>query len=665
MKNLLIITLIAASSSAYAQFPCENGMSGGTYPCNQITLMSHLAPEEIDAVEHHGNYLNDIWGWTDAESGSEYALVGLVDGVAFVDVTLPTNPVYLGKLQESATSNGRVSRIGDVQHGKSSWRDIKTFKNHAFIVSDINGAHGMQVLDLTKLRGLDGSTTVKFKADAQYEEFGSAHNIVINEETGFAYVVGVSDGGTKCSGGLHVIDINDPKNPAFVACFSTDGYTHDAQCVIYQGPDADYQGQEICFNSNEDTFTIVNVDDKDNMSMISRTGYDQVSYTHQGWLSEDHRFFLSNDELDENAFGFNPRTLIWNIEDLDAPVLIGEYYNNAAAIDHNLYTHNGLAFESNYFSGLRVLDLAQVADGKLRERAFFDTYPDADAIEFGGTWSNYPYFESGTIIVSDMNNGLFVLQLDLEEDIIATHPADMEGCENEELSFVVAATGTTNSYQWQRFDGKTYVNLTNNDQVSGTQTNELKIMAQNNYQGDILRCKITETNGTLHYTFPSSYEIKGEPLEVAFSFEETTPGSVQFTNESTGAQSYSWDFGDGSTSDEENPIHTFEYGVFNVTLTVTNECETAELTKETFVVTGLDDQSRYFNVFPNPSSDLINVFSQESGMLEIRDTSGKLTHEQAITRGAHVIGLNHLRKGIYFISIRTPETFVVKKLIIQ
>jgi hypothetical protein len=407
------------------------------------------------------------------------------------------------------------------------------------------------------------------------------------------------------------------------------------------------------------------VDDKDNMSMISRTGYDQVSYTHQGWLSEDHRFFLSNDELDENAFGFNPRTLIWNIEDLDAPVLIGEYYNNAAAIDHNLYTHNGLAFESNYFSGLRVLDLAQVADGKLRERAFFDTYPDADAIEFGGTWSNYPYFESGTIIVSDMNNGLFVLQLDLEDDIIATHPADMERCENEELTFVVAATGTTNSYQWQRFDGKTYVNLTNNDQVSGAQTNELKIMAQNNYQGDILRCKITETNGTLHYTFPTSYEIKGEPLEVAFRFEETTPGSVQFTNESTGAQSYSWDFGDGSTSDEENPIHTFEYGVFNVTLTVTNECETAELTKETFVVTGLDDKSKYFNVFPNPSSDLINVFSQESGMLEIRDTSGKLTHEQTITRGAHVIGLYHLRKGIYFISIRTPETFVVKKLIIQ
>ncbi|MEQ8583075.1 MAG: choice-of-anchor B family protein [Marinoscillum sp.] len=665
MKKLLITALIATSFTGYAQYPCENGLADGAYPCNQITLMGRLIPEEIDAVEHHGNFLNDIWGWTDPDSGSEYALVGLVDGVAFVDVTVPTNPLYLGKLQESATSNGRVSRVGDVQHGKSSWRDVKTFNNHAFIVSDLNGAHGMQVLDLTKLRGLDGSTAVKFKADAQYEEFGSAHNIVINEATGFAYVVGISDGGTKCSGGLHVIDINDPKNPKFEACFSTDGYTHDAQCVIYQGADADYQGQEICFNSNEDTFTIVNVDDKDNMSMISRTGYDRVSYTHQGWLSEDHRFFLSNDELDENAHGFNPRTLIWDIEDLDAPVLLGEYYNNAAAIDHNLYTHNGLAYESNYFSGLRVLDMAQVADGKLRERAYFDTYPAADVIEFGGTWSNYPYFESGTIIVSDMNNGLFVLRLDLDDDIIATHPGDKEGCENEEISFVVEATGSGHTYQWQWFNGTTYVNLGDDNQISGAQTNELKIMAQNNYEGDILRCKITDPNGALHYSFPTSYAIKGEPLVVAFNFTETTPGTVQFTNESSGAQSYAWDFGDGSTSDEENPTHTFEYGVFNVTLTATNECETAELTKETFVVTGLDDESKYFNIFPNPSSDLVNVFSQESGMLEIRDSSGKLSHQQAITRGAHVIGLNHLRHGLYFISIQTPEAFVVKKLIIQ
>ena len=50
---------------------------------------------------------------------------------------------------------------------------------------------------------------------------------------------------------------------------------------MYSGPDTDYQGHEICFNYNEDTLTIVDVTDKSNMKMISRTGYEGAKYTHQ------------------------------------------------------------------------------------------------------------------------------------------------------------------------------------------------------------------------------------------------------------------------------------------------------------------------------------------------------------------------------------------------
>merc|ERR1719210_3253425 len=91
--------------------------------------------------------------------------------------------------------------------------------------------------------------------DYRMTNFGQSHNLVINEETGRAFVVGAR---SLCSGGLVIIDISDPV-PRFEGCFSADGYTHDAQCVIYKGPDAAYQGKEICFAYNEDTITIVEV----------------------------------------------------------------------------------------------------------------------------------------------------------------------------------------------------------------------------------------------------------------------------------------------------------------------------------------------------------------------------------------------------------------------
>lgn len=99
----------------------------------------------------------------------------------------------------------------------------------------------------------------------------------MNEDTGYLYAVG----SYTCSSGLHIVDVRDPANPQFVGCYGEDGYVHDAQCVVYSGLDADYQGREICFCYNENTLTIVDVEDKSNIKMISRVMYDNVYYTHQ------------------------------------------------------------------------------------------------------------------------------------------------------------------------------------------------------------------------------------------------------------------------------------------------------------------------------------------------------------------------------------------------
>ena len=213
-----------------------------------------------------------------------------------------------------------------------------------------------------------------------------------------------------------MIDIRDPLDPTFAGCFADGstgfagtGYTHDAQCVIYTGPDEDYKDREICFGSNETALSIADVTNKENPEAISRAAYPGFGYVHQGWLSEDRRYFFVDDELDELG-GLAPRTrtLVWDIEDLDDPILVKEHLGETTSTDHNLYVHNGLMYQSNYASGLRILDVSNPEVPV--EVEFFDSVPSTDSPGFEGSWSNYPFFDSGVIVFTSRNEGLFVVR---------------------------------------------------------------------------------------------------------------------------------------------------------------------------------------------------------------------------------------------------------------
>ena len=211
---------------------------------------------------------------------------------------------------------------------------LQVYDNHAFIVSEASN-HGMQVFDLTQLRDLKPATSpLVLTETAHYGEMNNTHNIVGNEDTGYMYAVGTS----TCRSGLHMINVRDPTNPQFAGCFGDDGYVHDAQCVVYSGPDAQFKGREICFCYNEDTLTVVDVEDKDKVVLLSRVPYNNAYYTHQGWLNEGQTHLLLNDELDE-LYGPRPntRSMIWNVKSLASPELIGSFYSEEQATDHNLY----------------------------------------------------------------------------------------------------------------------------------------------------------------------------------------------------------------------------------------------------------------------------------------------------------------------------------------
>ena len=373
--------------------PCSEGRAG-SYPCSNYELVAHLSLSTLDT-----SFINDNWGWKDPETGIEYVLQGMNNGVAFLDISSPTAIRYIGKLPTSSE--------------ESTWRDIKVYDNHAYIVSEAND-HGLQVFDLTRLR--DQSYFQTFTSDYVFTGFGSAHNIAINEASGFAYVVGARNGNNAYfSGGPAFFDLSNPTRPALVGGYSGSSYTHDAQIVNYTGPDADYQGREILFGSNSDggqnnQLIVVDVTDKGNPVLLAAKTYGNGGYTHQGWVDEDQRFFYLGDELDELNYGGRTKTLVFDMQDLDSPVLHHTYLGSTSAIDHNGYVKGDRFYISNYTAGFRVIDISGIANNQMEEVGFFDTYPANDNTSFNGVWNVYPFFESGIVAISDSNNGLFLVQ---------------------------------------------------------------------------------------------------------------------------------------------------------------------------------------------------------------------------------------------------------------
>ena len=388
----------------FTSLPCNNGFAG-IYPCNGYDLIGYMSIEDL-SLDSSGNNVrvNDSWGWKDPITEKEYAIVGLSSHTSFVDMSDPDNLKLVGILP-TATVN-------------SLWRDIKVYQNHAYIVSEAY-EHGMQVFDLTRLRDIE-SMPVEFIADVNFKDFGRAHNIVINEESGYAYPVGNQDSGrnfVRCEnegglfdGGPIFVNIQTPNVPFIEGGYEGSGYTHDAQVVTYNGPDNDYIGKEIFVGSNENSIDIVDITNKSKPQLISNIDYNNVSYTHQGWFTEDFKYFIVGDELDELSFGGNTRTLIFDLTDLDNPIFSFEYFGPTPAIDHNGYTVGNSYYLANYRAGMREIDISQIESKQINEVRFFDTYPENDNPNFTGAWSVYPYFESRNIVISDIWNGLFVVK---------------------------------------------------------------------------------------------------------------------------------------------------------------------------------------------------------------------------------------------------------------
>ncbi|MBK8566425.1 MAG: choice-of-anchor B family protein [Saprospiraceae bacterium] len=314
--------------------------------------------------------LSNIWGYA-APDGTEYALVGTDEGVSIVSLSDPSNPVETELVPGPA----------------SNWREIKTWGNYAY-ASNETGA-GLLVIDLSNL---PGPVTYQYLAPniPGLGILNTIHTLSV-DENGFLFLNGTN----LNNGGMLFMDLNaDPFNPIYVGkcapVYSHDSYIRDNLAYSFEI----YAG----------VFSIYDVTDKSNPVLLAsqQTG---GNFTHNGWLSDDSKILFTTDEVANAPVG------AYDVSDPNNIIELDQFRPFATlgtgVIPHNAHVWDDYVIVSYYTDGCIILDGSR--PGNLVEIANFDTFFPSNT-GFDGAWGAYPYLPSGLVLVSDINNGLFVLQ---------------------------------------------------------------------------------------------------------------------------------------------------------------------------------------------------------------------------------------------------------------
>jgi choice-of-anchor B domain-containing protein len=352
------------------------------FPSRGVQLLAWMSLTDL-GVPLSGNG-NSCFGYV-SPSGREYAIMGLSNGTAFIEITQPSNPVV----------------VAQISGPQSLWRDMKVFGTHCYAASE--GGSGIQVMNMSAI----DSGIVTLVNTINDDATGATHTLALNTDSGYLYRSGGSSNGLR----FYNLNIN-PANPQRNGQWS-DRYVHEPTVVSYTtGPAAGKEIAYCCggFNGgfNSTGLYVVDVTNKASPVLLSYVPYTDSSYAHQAWLSPDRQWLYLNDELDEqnDADITAMTTRVFNASNPLAVTYVGRFTNGLGTVDHNLYTKSNLLYESNYTSGIRIFD-ATVPTAPV-EIGYFDTRPEDNGETFNGLWNNYVYFPSGVVIGSDIERAFFV-----------------------------------------------------------------------------------------------------------------------------------------------------------------------------------------------------------------------------------------------------------------
>ncbi len=359
----------------------------------QLTLKSHW-----DQHSHLNNFAtpyNSLWGWT-SNTGHEYAILGSLDSIYFFDVTDPAH------IKRCDTRAGRYNNCVN--------REFKTYKNYCYAVSDNSPYCSLQVFDMSYL---PDSVHKVYDSDSLSS---GAHSLFIDGTRLYLTWNKRAYGPHQNSDiPMTVLSIQKPDSPVFVADLVAPiggnnspefNYVHDG----FARNDTVY-----CCCGTSGMF-IYNYKDSLNPVLLQIiSNYTQAGYNHSCWLSPDGNMLLFSDE---NAYA---KVKLYDVSDLKTtptqpvlkPLCLFGSHDTLGSTAHYGYMKGKYIYMSYYEDGVVIFDMSDSQN--VREVTSYDTYPqNASGLYHGliGCWNNYPFFASGNIIASDMQNGLFVLGID-------------------------------------------------------------------------------------------------------------------------------------------------------------------------------------------------------------------------------------------------------------
>jgi len=325
----------------------------------------------IGTYEWNSTEGNDIWGWVSPISEDEYALVGLNDGFACVNVSSPSNPTL-------------EFQIADIN---STWRDVKTWGNYAYVTTEADA--GLLIVDLTDMTGNTNWHVSNFTnpTTGASVEFTAAHNLYI-DENGICYIFGASSAtGSSPSDGAIFLDVAANATAPHYLGEWNEHYIHDG---MVRG-DTMYAG---CIYAGE--LYVVDVSDKNNPSTLG-THSTPNNFTHNAWISDDGHFVFTTDETSDAYLAAYDITDCNNIQEVDRI----QSNPGSSSIPHNTHVDGNFLITSYYRDGTTVHDISQPSN--MVQVAYYDSY-SGSGNGFDGCWGTYPYLPSGIIISSDINS---------------------------------------------------------------------------------------------------------------------------------------------------------------------------------------------------------------------------------------------------------------------
>jgi len=315
-----------------------------------VQLLAHL--NQYSSVGY-----NDCWGYT-APDGREYALLGVQNGTSIIDITdAPT-----------------VTEVTFVPSSSSLWKDIKTYRNYAYVVNESGG--GMQIIDLSNLP--ISATLVN-----TYTGFSTSHNIYVDTANAILYAEG------STSQPVRALSLGDPVNPVQLSFFGIE--CHD----IYARNNIAYISE-----GNSGSIGVYNLSTPTTPVLLRRFPIPNAGYVHNAWLSDDGNYLMTTEETT------NKTTKLWDIRNLNNVFITDEYLAAPGLLAHNAHLKGKRAYLSYYTDGLRIVNIAN--PDSIFEEGYYDTYPGTPG-GFNGAWGAFPYFASGKVLISDIQTGLYVV----------------------------------------------------------------------------------------------------------------------------------------------------------------------------------------------------------------------------------------------------------------